>query len=423
MATKRFTATVPAGFSIFREVSMKSKTYLFFLFTFNFLLLTSLAAAEEKPQPDAPKINPLEITTPDPLLPELPEGETLSPAQRSTLKTALDQLNAQAAAQRTAGNAPLAYDIWNRELRLRRALGPIEEAQALGRVGGIAWTDNQRTEIQLISGRLQAIQMEAQAKPPVSLDLLQALGEAFQQVRVPGPALEAYQQILADARQRQDQARVETTLNTIVDLHMAWFDYPKAAVTYEELLTLAQARSDRPSEVLYLKQLAHIYDQTNKPQQALEAKQKLIVRYFNQPTGETLIPSLKIAIAADYEALGQANQAGQTYQEAYQLAMSRQQFAYASQALQKLGVLYRTYNQPEYALQVYQTLLQIDQLSYNDYGRMNTYDQIGQIYLGQKNYPLALAAFEQGLKLAKALDYQETYFTTQIEQVNQQRGQ
>jgi tetratricopeptide (TPR) repeat protein len=402
---------------------MKNKTYVWILVTFNFFLWTSFAAADEKPQADAPKINPLEITTPDPLLPELPEGQTLSPVERETLSTALDQLNTQATAQRQAGDLPLAYDTWNRELRLRRALGVVEEVQALGRVGNNAWTDNQRVEIQLITGRLQAIQMEAQAKPPVNLALLEALGEAYQQVRVPGSALDVYQQILADARQRQDQTAVESTLKTIVDLQMSWFDYPKAAATYEELLTIAQARSDRPSEVLYLKQLAYIYDQSNKPQQALEAKQKLIVRYFNYPSLESLIPSLKIAIASDYEALEQPNQAGEAYQEAYQLAMSRQQFAYASQALQKLANLYRTNNQPEYALQIYQTLLQIDQLSYDDYGRMNAYDQIGQIYIEQKNYPLALAAFQQGLQIAKALNYQEAYFTTQIEQVSQQRVQ
>jgi hypothetical protein len=47
---------------------------------------------------------------------------------------------------------------------------------------------------------------------------------------------------------------------------------------------------------------------------------------------------------------------------------------------------------------------------------------MGQIYLDQKNYPKALAAFQQGLELAKSLQYQETYFATQIERVNQQRS-
>jgi hypothetical protein len=42
---------------------MKNKTYVWILVTFNFFLWTSFAAADEKPQADAPKINPLEITS------------------------------------------------------------------------------------------------------------------------------------------------------------------------------------------------------------------------------------------------------------------------------------------------------------------------------------------------------------------------
>ena len=50
---------------------------------------------------------------------------------------------------------------------------------------------------------------------------------------------------------------------------------------------------------------------------------------------------------------------------------------------------------------------------------MNTYDQIGQLYLQRGSYPEALAAFQNGLQLAQQLKYQETYFTQQIQQVNQ----
>ena len=51
---------------------------------------------------------------------------------------------------------------------------------------------------------------------------------------------------------------------------------------------------------------------------------------------------------------------------------------------------------------------------------MTTYDQIGQIYLERTNYSEALAAFQKGLELAKQLNYQEDYFTKQVEQANQQ---
>ena len=387
------------------------------------LCLSSLAlAADEKPKPDAPRVNPLEITTPDPLLPKLQKGSTLSPEQQATLRESLDELNTQAAAMLQAGNAEGAFEIWYRELRLRRALGYLEEVRALGRVGEIAWQRTQKFDAQVITGRLQAIQKEAEAKKSLNLELLQALGQAYEQVRVPGPAVAVYEQILADARQRNDAAAVETTLKTLAQLNMAWFDYPKAAATYEELLAQAQAQGDRVNEVVYLQQLAYIYDKAQQPETALKAKQRLAETYLNQKD-YTNLPALKIAIASDYEALNKPDEASQNYQEAYSLAWSLQQYAYASDALQKLGALYRSHDQPEFALQVYEVLLKTEQQSYDYYGLMNAYDQIGQIYLGQKNYPQALAAFQKGLELAKSLQYQETYFANQIEQVSKQSSQ
>ncbi|MBW4574936.1 MAG: tetratricopeptide repeat protein [Aphanothece sp. CMT-3BRIN-NPC111] len=383
-----------------------------------FLMCSSsvVLAADEQPKP-----NPLEMTTPDPLLPQSPLKQPLSPQERLQLKADLDELNAQAGAQFKAGNALAAYEIWHRELRLRRVLGPLEEIEALGRVGGIAWQDNQKAEVQLITKRLQAIQQEVQAKPPIDLELLRALGQAYLQVRFPGPALSAFQEILADARQRQDTAAQETTLKTIAELQMAWFDYPKAAAAYEELLTMAQAQGDSVNQVFYMQQLAYIYDHAAQPENSLKAKQQLAESYLNQKALDKL-PALKIAIASDYEALNQPNEAKENYQQAYDQAMSLQQFAYASEALEKLGDLYRSYGQPDTALQVYQALIEVDRQSYNLYGLMNAYDRVAQIYLEQKNYPQALAAFQQGLEVAKSLQYQETYFATQIEQVTQQKS-
>ena len=95
-----------------------------------------------------------------------------------------------------------------------------------------------------------------------------------------------------------------------------------------------------------------------------------------------------------------------------------QQFGAASEALQKLGNLYFAYNDPDSAVQIYQELVKVEQLSQNFYGLMNTYDRIGQIYLEQQKYPQALEKFKQGLEIAKSLQYQESYFTKQIEQLN-----
>jgi len=373
---------------------------------------------------EEPQVNPLEITTPDPLLPQSPEDQTLSPEVQSQLRESLDELNAQAAALLNAGKALEAFDIWYRELRLRRALGYVEEVQALGRVGEIAWQRSQNLDVQLITARLQKIQQEAEEKNLLNLELLLALGQAYQQLRLPQSAIAVYQKILDQQRQRGDVAAQEVTLKTMAQLYLDWFKYPEAAKVYEELLAQVQSqgvsprmgKSDRTAEITYLKQLVYIYDQAKQPENGLRVKLQLVQIYTVQQQLE-LLPALKIAIASDYEALQQPETASRNYQEAYTQAFELKQFAHASEALQKLATLYHAHHQPDYAVQVYQVLLTVKQQSYDFYGLMNTYDQIGQIYLEQKNYAQALEAFKKGQELARSLQYQETYFDNQIERV------
>lgn len=365
--------------------------------------------------------NPLELdTTGDPLLPNPPVERPLSPLERRRLREDLNQLNNQAAAELRAGNLEEAFDIWYREIRLRRVLGGrLAEVKTLGRVGEIAWSRNAKSQVQLITKRLETIQQNAEEEGELDLELLGALGQAYRQVRVPRNALAIYEQILADARQQGDLDTQAETLETIAQLHLAWFDYPQAAAIYEELLAIAQARRDRVAEVNYLQELLNIYKQSQEPENALRIKERLVESYLNQEN-YTQIPALKIGIGADYEALNQPEKASQSYQEAYALAWSSQQFAYASDALEKLAQLYLSYDQPDYALQVYETLIIVEQQSYNYYGLMQAYDQMGQIYLTQNKYAQALDAFQKGLELARSLQYRETHFARQIEKVNQE---
>lgn len=384
-------------------------------------LTTSVVlAADSNPKP-----NPLELKKSDPLLRQDWKKQPLSQEERQQLKTALDELNAQAAAEYQAGNKIVAFEIWNRELRLRRVLGALEEVQALGRVGGLAWQDNQKDEIKVILERLQAIEQEdaklrtKSAQKQINLPLLEALGQAYQQTRSPILAVNAYQQILASARQEQNRVKEEATLKTIAQLYMSRFDYEQAAIIYEELVKFAQAKGDTVNQATYIQQLAYVYEQAKKPENSVLMKQRLAENYVNSKDLSKL-PQLKISIGTDYEALGKSEDASKNYQEAYSLAISLQQFAYASDALAKLGALYKSYDQIDYALEVYKVRLQVDQQSYDYYGLMNSYDQIGQIYVQQQKYTDAIAAFQAALKLAQSLKYQEDYFATQLERVNQQ---
>lgn len=410
--------------SILRRVNFSVTTAIFLLWLSS---SSTGLAADKKPTLEEIPVNPLEITTPDPSLPRKIDDKTpLTSLERLKLAATLDELNRQAAAKLALGDRAGAFEIWNRELRLRRSLGLQEEVQALGRVGAIAWRENQQLQVQYITQRLQEIQKQAQSPPsksktPVSMDfkLLREIGVAYQQVRSPNLALEVYETILAAERKQQDQTSIEATLRTIAELHLAWFEYSKAAASYEELLSLARQKRDRPIEIAYMQQLAYIYEQANQYQQALAVKQQLAEIYRNQ-NQFTLLPQLRLEIGSNYAALEQLNQAFQNYQLAYTSAWSLQQYSRASDALRQLIALYRSQGQINEILQTSQILLQSEQLASDFYGMMNTYDQIGQIYIQQGNYPEALAAFQKGLELAQQLKYQEKHFAEQIAQVNQQ---
>lgn len=379
--------------------------------TFWLCIATNAIAAPAKTLPAEFPVNPLEIKTNDPLLPS--PSPTLE--EQKTLSVALDELNNQAQAKLNAGDKLGAFETWNRELRLRRVLGYLAETQTLGRVGAIAWTENERYQVQVITQRLDAIWQ--QVKSSNDLQLLTALATAFEQVRVPKSALAVYTQILA--LQPQGSAAAEETLQTIAELHLSWFDYPQAVASYNQLLTLAKAKSNRPGELAYLQQLAYIYDRSKQRQQAVETKQQLLAVY-EQEKLVTEIPALYLAIASDYEVLGQLEQAFASYQQAYTSAWALQQFFQAGDALRKLVALYRSQDQIDEALQTSQILLQADEQAINVYGMMNTYDQIGQINIQRGNYPQALEAFQNGLDLAKQLQYQEDYFAQQIALVDKQ---
>ncbi len=378
---------------------------------------TLALAAKQKPKPNATFFNPLEITKPDPLLPQF--NQTLTPAQQLKLKAALERLNQQAAAALAAGDNIGAFAIWNRELRLRRALGFQEEVEALGRVGAIAWSENQPKEVQVITQRLLQILNHIQSQPTADLKLLNSLGFAFQQVREPKSASVAYEQILAKTRQQKDTAATQATLRTLGELHLSWFDYTKAAANYQELLSLATTNGDRLATITYLQQLDYIYEKTKQYQQAIAVKQQLLGIYQKDPQLSLSLPTLRLAIAKNYQALGQLQAAFDNYEQAYTSAWSLQQYVLAGDALRQLISLYRAQGQIDAALQTSQILLEAEQRAANIYGMMTTYDQIGQLHLKLGKYSEALAAFQKGLELAQQLKYQETYFAGQIQQINQ----
>lgn len=409
---------------------------------FLWLCAGSIASAQTNPSTlDQFSPNPLEITTPDPLT---PATDSLSSTQREELSAALDRLNLEAAAKQQAGDGVGAFEIWFRELRLRRNLGPAAEIAALSRVGSVAWSSGKTLELKFITQRLEAIQKQVRSSVPANTELLPALAAAFGQVRAKGPTVEVYQQMLENARQQQDILAQGQILKTIGQIHINWLSYDKAAPVYEELASLIQENRaifaansavanpavvagngappqpvTPPTEVDTLRQLAYVYQQSKQPLRAIAAREKLASVYVNLQN-LTAIPPLKIAIASDYQTLGQINLAAQYYQEAYNLAVPIQQYAHASEALDKLALLYRAQKQWEATLRIYQMQLLLEERAYNFYGLMSAYDNIGQVYQEMKDYKKALEAYQKGLEVAQRLGHRQEYFGKKIQKINKQ---
>lgn len=373
--------------------------------------LTSVAVAQ------AENTNPLEQPINDPLLPQ--SDRPLTPFERRRLQEALDKLNNEAQALFKAGKSDRAFATWYRELRLRSILGRREEIQALGRVGEIAWEENRTEDLQNIIKRLNSIEQQAQTNNPLNREELNAFAIAYQQMRDVNNSIDIYQKILVDAEAKNDKSDRQETLNKLGELYLAKFDYSNAAKIYEVLLKTSQQEANLADEETYLQQLANIYTQLPQHQQAVRIKEQLVIKYQTSKKLQ-LLPALKLSLAADYEALKEPEKASQNYQEAFSLAWSSQDYGIARDALIRLGNLYQTNDRDDYALQIYQELINVEKQTYDYYGLMNTYDRIGKIYLKQKNYPQAKSAFQQGLELANSLSYQQDYFLTQLEKVEQQ---
>lgn len=362
--------------------------------------------------------NPLEPDVTDPLYPELLVDRPLSPQERRVLTTALDELNAQATAQYQAGNIPGAIDLWLRELRLRRILGVQEEVPALARVGEVAWRESQTTEVRLVTERLQAIEQEVWLQTPTDYALLTMIAQAYEQMRAIEPATALYQQLLARARQEGNVVQEQAILVSLGELYLIWFDYPNAAAAYLELLAMARSQGNPQLEIDYLEKLEFIYQQGRLLEEAIAIQQELVQRYEAMQALLELSP-LKLAIGDNFVALGRPDLAAPSYQEAFSIARSVQQYGFAGDALRRLATLYRSLDRPNDALVVYQLLIDVAQQSYDQLSIMDTYDQIGQLHRDLGNTAQALQAFQRGLQIAQQLNYKISYFNTQIEELRQ----
>jgi tetratricopeptide (TPR) repeat protein len=382
--------------------------------------LSSFVTLAQNPKPTIDKFspNPLETNIPDSLIRSNVNEKPLTTEELKTLEAALDELNQQATIRLESGDQETAFSIWNRELRLRRFLGLLSQVQAISRVGAIAWRENNRQQVQYITQSLRKIETQLQNEKSADLQLWRSLGVAYQNLRSPQLAVKVYEQVLSLVKRENDPVAEVETLNQIGELHLNWFNYSQAAITYQELLNLAITRGDQTRQLGYLQQLAYIFEQSKQPLKAINILNQL-ASIYNQQDNQQAIPRIKIAIAENYQSLVPQNPsfiqpALNSYQEAYIIAWQLQMYLSAGEALEKLIDLYRSQNKIGEALQASKILLETQTLARNFYGLMQAYDQLGDIYVQKEESANALIAFEQGLKIARELKYQEGYFVQKI---------
>ncbi len=285
-----------------------------------------------------------------------------------------------------------------------------QEVEVLTRLGETAQQENRTEDLQAITQRLREIAAEE-----IEIEVWFALGEAYEVVQLAKESAQAYQRWFEQARDSLEPETQRKWLQRIAKLYLNSFQYPASAQVYEDLLSKLQIQPSINAEVVQtLQQLAYIYDQMQQPDNAVRVKQNLLEIYQSQKQVEK-VAALKIALAQDYLTLNQAETASQYYQEAFQSAWELEQLDDAKDALEQLGQLYALYDELDYALEVYQELLKVQQHSYSYYGLMMTYDKMGKILLQQGDRTEALGVYQQALALARSLNHRESYFNEQVE--------
>ena len=365
--------------------------------------------AQQQTNPLEVKINPN-----DPLIPAGYGQRELTSFEKYRIKEAIAKLDQTAKAELSQGNGNKAFKLWYRQLKLARAVDSKTEIKALGDVGAIAWQETRGTDVRNIAERLIAIQEELTTEKLLSPSLLDNFATAYQQVRYIDQEIAIYQQILTNSRKADNLVAEQNNLKTLGKLYLARFDYLNAADVYQELLVLADQGSKPTQKVdFYLNTLMYIYDRTEQANKAIAIKERLIKQYTAAQKLDK-IPALTMAIADDYKTLKKRDKAINAYDRAFETASKLQQFAIANDALTKLAQTYQQSKNTDKAIATYTKLLKVQQQTYSYYGLINTYDTLGKIYLQLNQKSQAKQYFQQGLELAKSLNYKIKYFDNRV---------
>ncbi|WP_373480086.1 tetratricopeptide repeat protein [Geminocystis sp.] len=360
------------------------------------------------------KINPLLVNFEDELLPKI--NRDLTKLERKRIQEKITELDTLADSELLAGNVDLAFGLWYRAINLSRALGVDSEVKMISKVGKIAWEKSRNEDITFLTERLLIVEAESTNNNEINSELLPLFIDAYEGLHNLDKSITINQKNLELARLNNEPDKIKISLDKLGQFYFAKFDYYRAQPIYEELLTIARINQDYLAEGIYLRKLAEINSAIIQPENALKYKQELAQSYLKNQNLLAL-SILKIAIGDDYKTLKKPEEATKSYQEAFNMAWELKQYAVAGDSLQKLAKLYQEYEQLDSALAIYQELIKVQQLSYNLYGLMNSYDSMGIIYRQKQDSSSAIKSFQKALEISRNLKYKEDYFLGKINEV------
>ncbi len=357
----------------------------------------------------------------DPLLPDFPVSRRLSPLEAFELEGQLDQLAAAAETAYQLGESDRAFDIWLREVRLRRILGYGPELIAIQRVGLRVWETGRTLEAQLLTLRLEEIQADLLGQTPPDLNLIAALAAAFERLQDIDSAITVYETLLENGIQQGDTALQIRLLERIGDLQARWFRFEAAATTYNRLLNLLGSSATN-RRLAYLEQAIYTHENAGRLERAIAFQQELLRYYANQGNAAARVP-LQLAIARNYRDAERLDLAWSYYQATYSLALELEHISYARDVVADLTDIYDLLERPGDVRYLLEQQLAVERLTYGGYGIMTVFGQLGQFHEVQGDIPAAIAAYREGLIIATYLNHRQAYFHNRIQRLQLAQGE
>ncbi len=354
----------------------------------------------------------------DPLLPNPSIPRPLSPLELYALEQELNQLALEAEALAESGELEQATLLWRREIRLRRLLGIQQELTAIDRAGGVLRDRNATQDLQLYALRMD--QIRADLSLPADRERLEGMAATYVVLGEVTTAAEIYRDLANEAQLSGDTAAYRGHLDTLATLQADWFYFPEAAQVYGELVGLAEATGDRDGELRYLNLQAEALEQAQDFEGAIALQQRLLTLYQNDQSRWPQMPTLQHQIASNYRTLGDLETASRQYQAAYTNAIEQQQLEVAAQAIVDLADIYKTLDRWADVGYLYEQLLVVERQAHSAFGMMTAYDQLGQVHEQMGATPMALAAYREGLLLARVLGTRQDYFEAQIARLTEE---